>query len=705
MSLAGSSPPQSTCPSPPVAPSVRPNFRQGDWNGFATFLTGIDWHWIDEISADCTEMCGHLLEILRDGIERHVPFCASKKKPLALPTRLRAMRRLRLSAFRSRHSSPHDLVRFTALDRKYRSALKRFFVSQEASLLSSARRGLYRHYKTRTSLPAAYPNPPLMCDGIPSSDEKCRADAFAETFSAAYSLDRGLNPELGHPPAQSCLRFVDFSRHRVEKVLDRLVPKLSAGPDGIPPLLLKKLAKPLAVPLSLLFSRSVANADVPTQFQILRCTAIPKQGKDQSLPSNWRPISIASSLCKALELGLNSQLCSYLEANSLIHDSQFGYRQGRSTQGQLATFVQSVSDKIAAGKSIHTLWVDCSRAFDTPPHRLIVRKLALAAGISGNLLDWMHSFIAGRSAYVSVGSSSSEKYALVSGFAQGSPLSATLWTVYINDLLVGLSRFVEVGCYADDVRCHSESADDLQRAALFLEKWCSDWQLSLSPAKCVYAVFGKEPPQPPLLSGTPVPLLAAAAHRDLGILIDTNLSFAPHVSSIVAKAKGISARILRSFHSSNPHVLFAAFTVYVRPHLEYASVAWNCIPRSLADKIESVQKDFSWRCMRRAGLKRIPYSERLKFLGSESLASRRKAYDATFCHAILRGKHSCPVISAEPRAATHPARFAPRASATPSARKAPRSRLARLYNSLPFGARSLSLSCFKPTVRDYLARL
>ena len=691
--------------SPRSRPPPRPNFKQANWEAFAEFLSGIDWRFIDSISADSTEFCGHLMQILGEGISRFVPICSAKRKPLALPTRLKRMRQLRVEAFRSRHLSPALQTRFTALDRKYRAALKRYFTSREAGLLSSARAGLYRHYKSQSSLPASYSQPPLLRDGRPCSDDKSKADLLAETFASVYSWDKGHSPTLCHPPASCSLSHIDFSRPRIEKVLSRLSPKLSAGFDGIPPLLLKRLAEQLSTPLSLLFSRSFCCADVPDQFRTLRCTAIPKPGKDNRHPANWRPISLSSSICKVGELTLNAQLCSYLEANNLLHPTQFGYRQGRSTQGQLASFVQSVSDCRNSVRSVHVLWADCSRAFDTPPHRLIAEKLQHAAGLRDPILSWLKAFISGRSAAVTVGSAVSESYELTSGFAQGSPLSATLWTIFINDLLVGLSRFVSVGCYADDIRCHSESPLALQQATDFLQTWCRDWQISLAPAKCVYSIFGPDAPEPPSLAGIPIPTLSAPAHRDLGILVDPSLSFAPQVQSMVTKAKGVCARIMRSFHSSNPHVLFAAFTVYARPHLEYASVAWNSISKSLSDKIEGVQKSFTWKCYRRAGMTRVPYAERLVFFGAESLAVRRRATDASFCHAVLKGKHECPIILPEVRASERPTRFAPRAKDTPSARKAPRRRIARLYNSLPSEARSLALSGFKPYARDFLARV
>jgi hypothetical protein len=227
--------------------------------------------------------------------------------------------------------------------------------------------------------------------------------------------------------------------------------------------------------------------------------------------------------------------------------------------------------------------------------------------------------------------------------------------------------------------------------------------VSLAPSKCVYAVFGGDAPDPPLLSGLLTPTLDKTAHRDLGVLIDPALTFRPHIQAVVARVKGVASRILRNFHTSNPHVLFAAFETYARPHVEYASVAFHGISRPLVRAIESVQKNFTWRAMRRAGLKRIPYAQRLEFFGAISLENRLRAASALFCHSVLTGKHDCPIIIPESRSSTRPTRFAPRAATQPSARNAPRFLISSAYNELPAEYRSLTLHALKNASRDFYA--
>jgi len=64
---------------------------------------------------------------------------------------------------------------------------------------------------------------------------------------------------------------------------------------------------------------------------------------------------------------------------------------------------------------------------------------------------------------------------------------------------------------------------------------------------------------------------------DLGVLVDNNLRFTKHYRSIVNKANHRSSHILKSCQSRNSRFLFRAFTVFVRPLLDYCSLVWASV--------------------------------------------------------------------------------------------------------------------------------
>jgi len=76
--------------------------------------------------------------------------------------------------------------------------------------------------------------------------------------------------------------------------------------------------------------------------------------------------------------------------------------------------------------------------------------------------------------------------------------------------------------------------------------------------------------------------------RDLGVMVDSKLCFSAHLAQISAKAHQRAGLIIRCFKSRDPHILFRAFTVYVRPILEYCSPIWSPVYKSDIVKLEKV---------------------------------------------------------------------------------------------------------------------
>ena len=58
---------------------------------------------------------------------------------------------------------------------------------------------------------------------------------------------------------------------------------------------------------------------------------IVKPGKDPCRPTNYRPISLTSCLCKIMEKMVNSRLMWYIEENNILSPTQSGARKSRST--------------------------------------------------------------------------------------------------------------------------------------------------------------------------------------------------------------------------------------------------------------------------------------------------------------------------------------------------------------------------------------
>ena len=90
-----------------------------------------------------------------------------------------------------------------------------------------------------------------------------------------------------------------------------------------------------------------------------------------------------------------------------------------------------------------------------------------------------------------------------------------------------------------------------------------------------------------------VQLIDNTATVDLGVIIDGKLRFDHHIANIVSKGHSRAALIRRCFKPRDSCLLFRAFTVFVRPLLEYCSPVWNPHYHCDIEKIESVQRRFT----------------------------------------------------------------------------------------------------------------
>jgi hypothetical protein len=83
----------------------------------------------------------------------------------------------------------------------------------------------------------------------------------------------------------------------------------------------------------------------PKQWRHAKVIPLPKPGKDHSNPSNYRPISLLSSISKIFERIIRKCLNTFIASNNALPNNQFGFRAAHSTSHQLNRSVRHVKNR------------------------------------------------------------------------------------------------------------------------------------------------------------------------------------------------------------------------------------------------------------------------------------------------------------------------------------------------------------------------
>lgn len=284
------------------------------------------------------------------------------------------------------------------------------------------------------------------------------------------------------------------------------------------------------------------------------------------------------------------------------------------------------------------MYLDFKAAFDSVVHTKLLYKLKLF-GIGGNLINWIESFLSERFFSVRIGNCYSDWSPVYSGVPQGSVLGPLLFILFINDLTnCCCDENCNIFVFADDAKCLSiiksyQDCEKLQSTLSAIENWSIVWQLPLNLNKCQVMSFnGRMEHISYQYSIRNYTLTCVNTVTDLGIILSSDLTFTKQIDKVCSKARSRSAMILKCFQSRDKLLLFRAFTVYVRPILEYCCNVWSPYRLCVIRKIESVQRLFTKKLI---GLKDMTYPDRLKCLNTESLEVRRIKCDLTMYFKIL----------------------------------------------------------------------
>lgn len=577
------------------------NYKKADFLAMNSIFCNIDWMSLfnnNETVSGCVDTFYNVATKIIDEFSpvvsfkrNHFPKWYSKTTIFLLNEKWRYHRKWK------KFRNPSDYRKFSELrtesGRSISSDYSSFIFTSENSIISSPR-SFWSFFDQVNSDSSSIPDS-ISWDNRTSSSTQETAEMFASYFESVYTGNNFVIPETKDFYGIS-LSSLSISYDEVYERLISLNDDSSSGPDGIPPIVLKNCAFSLTFPLTVLFNISLQTCSFPSAWKTSYVIPIFKSG-DKHLAINYRPVCKNSTIAQVFDNIITIKLTSVFE--NIIAPQQHGFTKQKSTLSNLLSFTETIHESFDEKCQLDAVYTDFSKAFDTIDHSALIFKLS-CSGISGDLLRWLESYLRNRFQIVKLGKCFSKGFRTTSGVPQGSHLGPLLFLLFINDLSWILGDSVTVSLFADDLKLFRKikSLSDIQILQEALDKlfhYCLFLNLRLNVEKCFFISFSRKlnASFPSSYTICDCPLKRVDTIKDLGVILDSKLTYTSHINFCYNKAIKMLGFLFRSCRDfKNVHSLKTIYFSYVRSHLEYCVQIWNPTKLGISAELEKIQRKF-----------------------------------------------------------------------------------------------------------------
>lgn len=358
------------------------------------------------------------------------------------------------------------------------------------------------------------------------------------------------------------------------------------GPDGLPWPALKQAPDEFYERLIKLFDAVEFSGHYPASWKQGRIVYIPKPGKDSSIPTNLRPITLLNTLGKLFEKAWLPRFRAETHNINPIPITQFGFRAGLSCETALHLITQRLTDGFNSKKVAVAAFLDIEKAYDRLWHEGLVYKMH-TLGFRPTTTRLIHNYLSQRTSQATYLNCISRAFPLRAGTPQGAPSSCDLFNLFISDTPPPTNnRTTFVQQFADDTTLYSihnsVPAAEAQLQSYIthrLEPWLRTWRIGVNPDKSVLIKFHhfsskKHQMSDPriTLHQTPIPLQKSTKY--LGMRLTNTLNWSVHSSEVRHKAY-LRMNLLKMLRARGKgtcqQTLLHTYKTYIRPALEYAS--------------------------------------------------------------------------------------------------------------------------------------
>lgn len=320
---------------------------------------------------------------------------------------------------------------------------------------------------------------------------------IAELFKTQFKVESPLGPSkeapnIGQLASRSHIRF---TASEVNAAVRGMTRGKSPGHDSLSIEHLQYAGSHLPRVLALLFTVCIGHGYLPDDM--IKTIVVPvtkNRTGDASDANNYRPISLATVACKVLDSVLDKHLDKYIH----LHDAQFGFRAGLSTEAAVLCLKHAVRYYTDRKTPVYACFLDLSKAFDLVSYDLLWQKLR-AASVPHELVELFKYWYSHQSNRIRWAGSLSDPFQLQCGVRQGGLTSPRLFCLYMDQLIEELSS-TRAGCsvggqcfnnisYADDMVLLSPSVCALRKLLDVCEVYAKTHGLRYNAGKSELLIF------------------------------------------------------------------------------------------------------------------------------------------------------------------------------------------------------------------------
>lgn len=460
----------------------------------------------------------------------------------------------------------------------------------------------------------------IILSNMEESNEKAICDKFANTFTTEIEQikhtcnDKWLDRDNYVQESDLCMRWQPVSADYVNRIINKMDSNKSPGSDLIRMSDLKTVVNNISPVIAKLINLSVSHSKFPKELKQAIVRPIHKKS-DRKLYSNYRPISILSSVDKVIEKCIIDQIGSYLQKNHILNKCQHGFQKQKSTNTLLSVFTDEINTYLSEKQFIVAVFFDFKKAFDTLETGMLLKAME-ECGVGRPLNQWFRDYLTARSFRVKVGEGLSDEQVVRCGVPQGSGCGPLCYLMHVNSLC-GTLRHCSAHMFADDL-CALRAGTDLALTCQLVQedvdavvKWSHDNGIVLNTDKTKLMLIHSpylipKDKSPPIFTHSftclhnniiPVNCTCTAIEKVssvtyLGLKIDENFSWSPHIDFICSKLRILLCKFYHLSYRLPTSTLKCLYHSIVESILSYALDSYGLTFKTNIDKLEMLQIRF-----------------------------------------------------------------------------------------------------------------